>query len=710
MPNTRTSAENNIHPARSARLQRRRRYFFTVLFFLTTSGIALFLHALLRKGMTTIEWVILPVFAILYYHLCFSFLLGVFGWFVLTRSRQDPLRLSQTLTAEEEDTVPLASTAIVIPLYNEDVTRVFEGLRIMYRSLEKTGQLAHFDFFLLSDSDDSNKWVEEEVAWLELCKQLDGLGKIFYRKRRQAINRKSGNIADFCRRWGARYRYMIVLDADSLLGGSGLVRLVRLMEKNPQVGMIQTLPKLIRGETLFARVMQFSHRLYGPLFTAGLDYWQGHDAIFWGHNAIIRLQPFIEFCSLPDLPGKEPLGGRILSHDYVECALMRKAGYQVCYATDIEESYEEGPPNLVEHLKRDRRWCQGNLQHLFLLQAKGWSAIHRLNFYQGILNYVVSPVWFLFLILCNLLAIAASQFPEDFNFHPHYHILMGMVAVFLFFPKLAANCRILFDRTRVAEYGGRFRAMAGMLLEIPFFIVLAPILMISHTKFVVLTILGQGVRWVAQKRTADGEVDWQEAILHFYKITLLGLIWGICAYVIDWRFFLYLLPVVVGLVGSIPFHIITGSTRLGQSARRMGLFCTPEELQPVWVVSQLESNLAKAYRRQIHPQALSKEYGLTQAIIDPYINALHVSLLRQRQRPPPESEEFFQAKRVLLLEKGPEALEAKEKLALLYHAESLLWLNDQIWSTPQEKMAAFWQLALRQYNQLTPEPVTPLYR
>ena len=189
---------------------------------------------------------------------------------------------------------PLASTAVVMPVFNEDVSRVFEGLRVVFRSVQETKRLEHFDFFVLSDSNQPTQWIQEEVAWLELCKQVGGFGKIFYRKRRHSINKKAGNIGDFLRRWGRRYRYMIVLDADSIMTGRALVQLVALMERNPQVGIIQTAPRIVNGETLFARVQSFASRLYSPLFLAGLNYWQQHEGNFWGHNAVIRVQPFID--------------------------------------------------------------------------------------------------------------------------------------------------------------------------------------------------------------------------------------------------------------------------------------------------------------------------------------------------------------------------------------------------------------------------------
>lgn len=395
---------NNIPRYAPARIRKRRATFFTLVIVTLVTGIWLLGDSLGRDGLNPLETGMLVVFAPLFYQLSVGFWTAVIGLFVSGRRTQDPLNLARSLTPEERAANLNASTAIIMPVYNEDVSRVFEGLRVIYQSLADTGQIGNFDFFILSDSDNPNKWVEEELAWLELCRQLNAFGRIFYRKRRKPINRKSGNVSDFCRRWGKRYRYMVVLDADSIMAGRLLSDMVRLMEKHPAIGMIQTAPRVFGAETLFGRVMQFAHAVYGEPFMAGLNYLSMGNATFWGHNAIVRLAPFIEDCALPELPGREPFGGHILSHDFVEAALMQKAGYQVWLMPVSEGSYEEGPPTLLNTLKRDRRWCQGNMQHIKLLLAKGWNPLARLNFFHGILSYFASPLWLIFLVLATILA------------------------------------------------------------------------------------------------------------------------------------------------------------------------------------------------------------------------------------------------------------------------------------------------------------------
>jgi membrane glycosyltransferase len=558
---------------------------------------------------------------------------------------------------------------------------------------------------------------------VELCKQVGGLGRIFYRKRRQAINRKSGNVADFLRRWGRNYRYMVVLDADSLMTGQTLVRLVGLMEKNPAVGIIQTAPRIVNGGTLYARMQQFANRLYSPLFLAGLNYWQQHGANYWGHNAIIRVQPFMEHCCLPELPGREPFGGRILSHDFVEAALMSKAGWQVWIAPELEGSYEEGPPALIDSAKRDRRWCQGNMQHGWLLFARGFRPVNRLHLFLGIMGYVASPLWLLFLLLSsiNVFGVVASggfaALPEAYTSVFGYQVevpealtLFAFTMLLLFLPKALSVIVTLRNRELTAAFGGSLRVVLSALFESAASTLLAPINMLFNSKFVIFTLLGQGVSWVTQRRRLDeDDTDWRAAILTHAGHTVIGLIWGLSAFILVPQFFWWLSPVLAGLAFSIPLSIFLSKTSFGQAARRLGIFLTPEETRPCYELKRLRQNLNECYKHLRPIEPLRDDYGLLQAVLDPYVNAVHVSLLRQR-RPSEESREYFLLLRQRLLREGPTRLTAKEKMALLLDADSLIWLHRELWRLPAGALAGWWRLAMRQYNVLTATPVTALYR
>jgi membrane glycosyltransferase len=562
------------------RLSRRRFLFFSTIFGLTSIATWFMADLLWRGGLTGIEIALLVLFVILFGHVAAGFCTAFVGFYVINRGG-DSSRITNTIDPREP--VSLASTAIVMPVFNEDVSRVFEGLRVVYRSVQETRNLDDFDFFVLSDSNQPNQWIQEEVAWLELCKQVSGFGKIFYRKRRHSINKKAGNVADFLRRWGRRYRYMIVLDADSIMTGKALVQLVALMERNPQVGIIQTAPRIVNGETLFARVQSFASRLYSPLFLAGLNYWQQHEGNYWGHNAVIRVQPFIEHCALPDLPGSEPFGGRILSHDFVEAALMRKAGWSVWLAGDIEGSYEEGPPTLIDSAKRDRRWCQGNLQHAWLLTARGFRPANRFHLLMGIMGYVSSPLWLLFMTLCTVDVFAQVTaplavgpiVPQDtwWIFGRQVELaaalrLFVLTMLLLFMPKLASVFVALGRPEEVERFGGKRRLVVSAILETFISALLAPINMLFNSKFVLFTLLGQGVSWVTQRRGTEGDgTDWREAIITHGGQTGFGIVWAVSSYIISPAFFLWLSPVVVPLVFSIPISIALSKASSGRAAR-----------------------------------------------------------------------------------------------------------------------------------------------
>lgn len=701
------------------RLARRRRAFFTGVLVLTALA-TWFMADLLWSdgGMNGVEWALLVLFVILFSQIAIGCVTALLGFYVINRGG-DSRQITRTIKPGED--VPLASTAIIMPVYNEDVSRVFEGLRVIYRSVQETKKLEHFDFFILSDSNQPNQWIQEEVAWAELCKQVGGFGRIFYRKRRQQINKKAGNVADFLRRWGKNYRYMVVLDADSIMTGQALVQLVGLMEKNPNVGIIQTAPRLVNGESLYSRLQQFANRLYSPLFLAGLNYWQQYDGNYWGHNAVIRVQPFIEHCALPDLPGTEPFGGRILSHDFVEAALMRKAGWAVWLAGDIEGTYEEGPPTLIDSAKRDRRWCQGNMQHSWLLFAKGFRPVNRFHLFMGIMAYGSSLLWLLFLIISTIHVFNLNLYPTEhirpeaftnvFGYTlevPEAFTLFVFTMLILFLPKIISVVMTFQNREAAARFGGRGPLVTSAILECAISALLAPVNMMFNAKFVLFTLLGQGVSWVTQRRGGEGD-DWREAILTHGGQTVFGIVWGFSSFILSRGFFYWLSPVLTGLVLSIPVSIALSKLRLGQSAKAVRLFLTPEETVPPYELRRLRQNLAECYKHMRPLEVLRADYGLLQAVLDPYVNAVHVSMLRQR-KPSEESRDYFAQLRTRLLREGPSGFTTKEKMALLLDAESMIWLHRELWRVPSHALAEWWRLAVRQYNVLTAAPITALYR
>ncbi len=711
------TAPFTVEQVDKSRVSRRRATFFSLIFLLTSLATWFMADLLWQGPVNLIDLPLLTLFAILFANIATGFCTALLGLYVLNRG--DSARITRTIEDEPLAGLPLGSTAIVMPVFNEDPSRIFEGLRVIYRSLEQTGRLADFDFFILSDSNDPNRWIQEEVAWAELCKQLNGFGRIFYRKRRITINKKSGNVADFLRRWGQSYRYMVVLDADSIMTGESIVQLVAMMERNPTVGILQTAPRIINGVTLYARIQQFASRLYGPLFLAGLNYWHQGESNFWGHNAVIRVAPFMQHAALPELPGREPFGGRILSHDFVEAALMRKAGWKVWLAYDLEGSFEEGPPTLIDAAKRDRRWCQGNLQHSWLLSARALHPVNRFHLFQGIMGYLSSPIWLLFMLLSSLHRF--NSVLQDDAARNHILIFGYVVPVsqalalfiltmaLIFLPKFLSVGLVIKHR-RSAAYGGPVRLIISAVLEVITSALLAPINMMFHAKFVTYILLGQGVGWVTQQRAASDDPDWREAIITHSGQTFFGLVWGASAYVIAPSFFWWLLPVLLGLVLSAPLSIFLSRAGFGRRARELGLFLTPDETQPALELALLGRNLEECYQHMQPIPELRKDYGLMQAILDPYVNAVHVSLLRQRRPGSYSVRRYFVELRRRLLADGPDQLTTREKLALLLDPESMNWLHEQLWKQPPAKLSPWWRLAMRQYNVLTATPVTALYR
>ena len=356
----------------------RRRYFLAAaVSLLTLAATATYLSVLSRvDGINGFELVSIPLFMLLFGWIAFSFLVATIGFLLESREEQQP---DEASGRHREEIVPKARTAILIPVFNEDPQRVCADIAAMIDSLCNDESAHLFDFFVLSDSTDPDVWLEEEMTWSLLSDKVRNECGVFYRHRAQNVARKSGNIADFCEHWGSRYPFMIVLDADSLLDGTTMIEMVRRMEADERLGILPVPCVPIGRWSVFARLQQFAAQAYGPVFTRGLAAWAGDQGNYWGHNAIIRVRPFMEHCDLPILAGSPPFGGEVLSHDFVEAALMVRAGWKVRLATDLKGSYEECPTTIADFAVRDQRWCQGNLQHLSILISEGFNPISRFH-------------------------------------------------------------------------------------------------------------------------------------------------------------------------------------------------------------------------------------------------------------------------------------------------------------------------------------------
>jgi membrane glycosyltransferase len=630
-------------------------------------------------GGDPLEIALLVLFAILFGWVSAGFWTALAGFTVLVAGRD---RYAISRTADLHAAIdPAARTAIVMPICNEDVRRVFAGLRATYESLAHIGELEHFDFFVLSDSGNPDVWVGEVAAWRDLCRAVNGFGRVFYRRRQHRIKRKSGNIADFCRRWGSNYRYMVVLDADSVMSGECLAALVRIAEANPTSGIIQTAPRAAGRETMYARMQQFATDVYGPLFTAGLHFWQLGESHYWGHNAIIRVAPFMRYCALGRLRGRGALSGEILSHDFVEAALMRRAGWSVWIAYDLVGSYEEMPPSLVDELKRDRRWCQGNLMNFRLFLMKGLHPAHRAVFMTGVMAYLSAPLWFAFLILTTIVLAVQALLPPTYfvvpyqlfplwpEWHPEWAIaLFGATSVLLFLPKILGAALVMSKGAR--PFGGALALAASTVLEMVMSALLAPIRMLFHTRFVVLALLGWSVSWKSPPRS-DNETSWREALFRHGLHTLLGVVWAAGVYWLDPSYLWWLLPVVGALALSIPLSVYTSRVGLGRRLRTDRIFLIPEESEPPPEIRATHEYL----------EAAGSPPQFADAVVDPLLNALVCAAGIARVRLP----ELVRKERAALtryaLLHGPQSLSAAQKAELLGDPISLSMLHSGVWST-----------------------------
>jgi membrane glycosyltransferase len=592
--------------------------------------------------------------------------------------------------------------AVVMPVYNEDIVKVCARVEAIFRSIEATGQLEAFDFFLLSDTTQLSLWVEEEVAWTNLCRKLNAFGRVFYRRRRINENRKAGNIGDFIKTWGGRYEGMVVLDADSLMEGRDIVTMARTMEAHPRLGILQTPPKLIRGTSVFTRLQQFAMRLYGPLFIRGLNYWQLGQGSYWGHNALIRVRPFSEFCELPALPGKEPFGGKILSHDFVEAALMVKAGWEVWLAWDIEGTYEEAPPTLIDHLKRDRRWCQGNLQHMWLVFAKKFPFASRTHLFIGIMAYLGSPVWFLFMLLNTWVAFdfrssQLSKLPFDGIVGKYFDItgdiqafvLTTLVMFLLFSPKIFAYLGVLCFGSIRRSFGSVVRLTASVALEMMLSALLAPSIMVSHTLIVLGMVFGRSVKWGNQNRETDG-TGWGEAFRYHAPAMIIGVLWTWVGYMIGVGFLFWMAPILVGLVFAPVISVLTSRSRYGLAMLHHRILVTPEELKPSEVMVLADE--AKAAVDPALTANAAHRSGVVAAVVDPYVNGVHVSLLES---------ETDHAESILTgrwLTDGPDSLSKNEMAEVMYSAQSMLTMHRSVWSRPFDQLHPAWSRAVESYR------------
>ncbi len=595
---------------------------------LTAYGAWEMYHVVSVSRTTFLQYVLLVLFTVNFSWIALAFTSAILGFCALLfRLVKSPR--AETLTQK---------TVVVMPIYNESTARTFAAVAAIRESIEATGLGAHFDYFIVSDTTNPDIWVAEERAFLALRQRLGPDARIYYRHRPKNHHRKAGNIADFVTRWGGHYEHMVVLDADSLMTGTCIVRLAAAMEADPDAGIIQSLPLIINRNTFFARLQQFAARVYGPVIATGLAIWSGRDGNYWGHNAIIRTKAFADHCGLPDLKGKPPFGGHVLSHDFVEAALIRRAGWSVYMLPDLTGSYEESPPSLIDIATRDRRWCQGNLQHSRIIGAKGLKLSTRQHFATGMMAYLASPFWLMQLVVGILIVLQVNYarpeyFTEEFRLFPVWPRfdperalnLFGLTMAILLAPKLFGLLLTLFDGKLRRACGGGIRLVLSALLEILFSAFFAPIMMVIQSGSVFQILVGRDTGWNPQRRD-DGSIPLKDIVRRHRAHTLLGLVAGLSAFMIATSLFAWMSPTIVGLLLAIPLSWASGNLALGLWLKRRGLLMTPEEGDPPAIASR-----ANALQAEFAQAGFDDADGLATLHADPMLRATHEAMLPQVQ-------------------------------------------------------------------------------
>jgi membrane glycosyltransferase len=626
-----------IHPERRLAPALRRAFVFGGA--ALVSGIAINEMRLVLNlgGLTILEIVVLVLFAVNTIWISLSVPIAIAGFVRLL------FRRSRTA-----GTGPLTSrTALLMPLHNEEPARAAAALDAMASDLVARGAGGHFDLFILSDTTDGDIALLEEEAVCALRRRLSGGPSIYYRRRERNTAHKSGNIREFCERWGRAYDNFLILDADSLMEGATIIELVRRMETDPDAGLIQTVPRLIEGTTLVARLQQFAARVYGPVLASGLAWWTGREGNFWGHNALIRSRAFMESCGLPELSGRPPLGGPILSHDFVEAALLRRAGWSVLIADDLQGSYEACPATLVDLANRDRRWCQGNLQHARVLPAKSLHWVSRFHLLSGIFSFVSSPLWLLFLLAALALGVQnefarPEYFTRSFSLFPVWPHIDPERALRTFILSLAilGTPKVLGILAFVLPYpfigsGKRLRGRGGLLfpfsvaLELVLSALLAPILMLIHCELVASILAGRDSGWSPQRR-GDQSLPWTQVAYRHRWHGIAGATLALVGYSISWQMAAWLSPAALGMVAAVPLSLFTGSSRIGRWPRRLRLLLTPEEDEPPAVARAVNAT------QPLYQDAVARAPDLVAIAADSQKLRRHLALTDRSPRPGPK--------------------------------------------------------------------------
>lgn len=453
-----------------------------------------------------------------------------------------------------------SKTAILMPIRHENTLQVRARLASTWRSCVAEGLDSDCDIWLLSDSDRTEIAASEDVIVSSLNEEFslensENTPKFRLLRRNSREKYKAGNIANFLENYGEFYEYAVVLDADSLMGGQTIRRLIERMEVSPNTALLQTVVLPVRSRTPYAQLLEFSTRRTLPLYARGMYWWCEGEGIYWGHNALFRIKPFMQHCNLPILPGKPPLGGHVLSQDIVEAALLCRGGWKVEWDLREQASFDELPIDFIEYIKRDSRWCQGNFQHSWLILGDRIRMSHRLYFLIGIMSYAFSAL--ILLLIGFGLTLDMWDGVVDLN-------LKGVVAFIVFLGALICLPRSLgLARTRAIRGRLPRDEIAFMILEAVVSIVTAPLLFYAHTVCILGILRGKAVKWGAPNREDLSGVSWKRATSAYWGASLIGIVVVLATW---WRLDtvpLLLWPVVWSFLFSVPIVRLLSSPRIG---------------------------------------------------------------------------------------------------------------------------------------------------
>ncbi len=563
-----------------------RRVLIGVLFAATMAGsLALMAAALSPGGFDIVDCVILALFAVTLPWMVAGFWNATIG-FLIMRFAADPIAAVIPIAAGVRGNEAVtASTAVLVCIRNEPPERVIRNLEPMMSGLSATGVGDRFQVYILSDTSDAEIATIEEARFGALASHWRGRIALTYRRRTINTGYKAGNIRDFCERWGEEHEFAVTLDTDSFMTADAILRLVRIMQADPKLGILQGLVVGLPSTSAFARIFQFGMRLGMRSYTIGSAWWQGDCGPYWGHNAVLRLKPFMIHCELPVLAKNGPTDVHILSHDQIEAVLMRRAGYDVRVLPEDELGWEENPPTLIEFIRRDLRWCQGNMQYWRFMALPGLKAVSRYQLAIAILMFIGSPAWIGMLIL-GTLSLAFAETPADFIRPDAGMVLFILVLVMWFLPKIASEVDILLRPELRRAFGGTVRFVANCAIETMYSILLCPILWFGHTIFLSGLLFGREIGWIGQTRD-DHAVPFKLALRNLWPHTLLGCgAIGVLALThpdaIPYALFLAAGPAL-----AIPFAVVTALPAVGSTFARVGIGRLPEETAPPAALSEL---------------------------------------------------------------------------------------------------------------------------